>query len=230
MTVRQIDGKTGRTTEPCIMVIFGATGDLTRRKLVPALLNLQLEGLLPEPFAVVGASRREVSNEAFRAALREGVAEFSRRQPDDAQWAQLAERISYVAVDDVESYRRLAEHLAAIDAQHGTRGNRLFYLATPPSVFAPTVTKLGEAGLNRPGQGGDWVRIVVEKPTGRDLASAQSLNRTINGVFRERDVYRIDHYLGKETVQNLLVFRFANAIFEPLWNHKYIDHVQLTVA
>ena len=206
------------------MVIFGASGDLTRRKLGPALYNLLLGGFLPDKLAVVGVARRELSREEFAASLREGIAEHSRRPLEAASWDRLEAGVSYVAADpaDAESFRALARHLPG--------GNRVFYLATPPSAFPPILKALGEAGLNRPGEGGDWARVVLEKPIGTDLASACELNRAVNRVFDERDVYRIDHYLGKETVQNLLVFRFANAIFEPLWNQKYVDHVQITVA
>jgi glucose-6-phosphate 1-dehydrogenase len=214
------------------MVIFGASGDLTQRKLVPALYNLHVDGLLPASFAVCGAARRPLTYEECVARLLEGTRANSRRPVDEATWAELAARISYVPVEtaDPDSYRRLSEHLDRVDREMGTSGNRLFYLATPPSAFPVIVDQLGRAGLNRPCREGGWTRIVVEKPTGRDLASAHELNTTINGIFHERDVFRIDHYLGKETVQNLMVFRFANAIFEPLWNQKYVDHVQITVA
>jgi glucose-6-phosphate 1-dehydrogenase len=223
---------TDRRPDPSTLVIFGASGDLTHRKLVPALYNLLLDGLLPDSFAVVGVARREMDDETFIAGLKEALREHSRRPLEDAAWRRLAEHISYVAVDgdDGEGYRRLAQHLDELDGERDRGGNRLFYLATPPSAFEPIVKQLGEAGLGRPGKGGDWARIVVEKPIGHDLASATELNETVNRVFPEGAVYRIDHYLGKETVQNLLVFRFANAIFEPLWNQKYVDHVQITVA
>jgi glucose-6-phosphate 1-dehydrogenase len=214
------------------MVIFGASGDLTRRKLVPALYNLLLDDLLPESFAVVGVARRKMSREEFVANLREGIESFSRRPLDQDRWERLAQGISYVTADtdDAGGYRSLADHLATVDGERGTRGNRLFYLATPPSAFPIIVQLLGEVGLHQPGEGGEWARIVIEKPIGRDLQSATELNQTVNRTFHERDVFRIDHYLGKETVQNLLVFRFANAIFEPLWNQKYVDHVQITVG
>ncbi|HKQ62510.1 MAG TPA: glucose-6-phosphate dehydrogenase [Candidatus Polarisedimenticolaceae bacterium] len=221
-----------RPVSPCALVIFGASGDLTQRKLVPALYNLYLDGHLPESFAVVGVARRKMGAAEFVAAVRAGIAEHSRQPLDPARWEELAKRISYVEADTVDpaAYARLKAHLERIDAEHGTAGNRLFYLATPPSAFAPIVEQLGQAGLNRPSQPEARTRVVVEKPIGHDLASALALNRTLNAVFHERDVFRIDHYLGKETVQNLLVFRFANAIFEPLWNQKYVDHVQITVA
>jgi glucose-6-phosphate 1-dehydrogenase len=220
-----------RGAQPCTVVIFGASGDLTRRKLVPALYNLQLDRLLPTSFAVAGVARREISGEAFVSRMREGIEQHSRRDLNEEVWQETASGLSYVAAgSDEEGFRRLAEHLDRLDAERGTGGNRLFYLATPPSAYPGVVRGLESAGLQRPGKGGYWSRIVLEKPIGHDLSSASELNRTVNGVFDEADVFRIDHYLGKETVQNLLVFRFANAIFEPLWNHKYIDHVQLTVA
>ncbi len=212
------------------MVIFGASGDLTARKLVPALYNLQVEGSLPEPFAVVGASRKDLTREAFLAQLREGLEAHSRRALDEEAWERLADRISYVQCESEADYDKLAAHLDTLDADRGTAGNRLFYLATPPGPFPTIVSRLGDAGLNRPGKNGRWARVVVEKPIGTDSETARELNDTINRVFDEHAVFRIDHYLGKETVQNLLVFRFANAIFEPLWNQKYVDHVQLTVA
>ena len=220
------------TTDPCLMVIFGATGDLTQRKLLPALYNLKLEGLLPEPFGVVGASRRDIGTDAFRASQREGVERFSHQVLDNELWDRFSSALTYspCSFDDPEGYRLLAEHIEQRESELGTRGNRLYYLAVPPSAFPVILNRMAEAGLNRPGQGGSWCRIVVEKPIGTDLVSARELNGIVNRVFPEQDVFRIDHYLGKETVQNLMVFRFANAIFEPLWNTKYVDHVQITVA
>jgi len=220
-----------RGAAPCTLVIFGGSGDLTRRKLVPALYNLQLDRLLPASFAVVGVGRHAVEREAFVASLRESALVHSRRPVTEDLWRDLAGGVSFVAAGDGEDdYRRLAAHLDAVDRERGTSGNRLFYLATPPSAFPGIVRGLGHAGLQRPGAQGTFSRVILEKPIGRDLASALELNRTVSQTFEEQAVYRIDHYLGKETVQNLLVFRFANAIFEPLWNHKYIDHVQITVA
>jgi glucose-6-phosphate 1-dehydrogenase len=220
-----------RGAEPCTVVIFGASGDLTRRKLVPALYNLHLDRLMPPSFAVVGVARSKMSSDAFVASLREGAQAHSRRGPNEEIWREIASRLSYVtAGGEKEDYHRLAEQLDRLDRERGTGGNRLFYLATPPSAFPKIVRNLEATGLHRPARGGRWSRIVLEKPIGHDLPSAKELNRAVNGVFDEPDVFRIDHYLGKETVQNLLVFRFANAIFEPLWNHKYVDHVQLTVA
>jgi glucose-6-phosphate 1-dehydrogenase len=212
------------------VVIFGATGDLNRRKLLPALCNLHKDRLLPPSFAVVCVGRHPLDVVALTASLREGVVEHSRREIDDDLWSDVARGLSYVDADDAAGYGRLGEHLDRVDRDRGTAGNRLFYLATPPSGFAPIVELLGRSGLNRPRRPGAWSRIVVEKPIGTDLETARELNRVLNRVFDERDVFRIDHYLGKETVQNLLVFRLANAIFEPLWNRKYVDHVQLTAA
>jgi len=224
--------ESGQAPDPCTLVIFGASGDLTRRKLVPALYNLLIDGLMPERFAVVGVARRELSDEAFAESLRSGIESFSRRPLDEKAWQRIRGRIAYVSADtdDEAGYRELARVLDETDRKHGSGGNRLFYLATPPSAFPVIVKRLGEAGLNRPTGGESWRRLVLEKPIGRDLRSARELNRQVNRVFREKEVFRIDHYLGKETVQNLLVFRFANAIFEPLWNQKYVDHVQITVA
>ena len=221
-----------RAALPSAVVIFGASGDLTHRKLVPALYNLALDRLLPGGGELVGVARRDITEHAFADGLREGIERHSRRPLDAEVWAELAPRISYVSTtfEDIDGYHRLAKHLASLDRDRGTEGNRLFYLATPPSAFPVIIERLAEAGLNRPGKGGRFSRIVIEKPVGHDLESARQLNDVVNRVFEEKDVYRIDHYLGKETVQNLLVFRFANAIFEPIWNQKYVDHVQLTVA
>jgi len=229
---QSVDGlRPSQAPDPCCLIIFGASGDLTRRKLVPAVYNLLLDGLLPAEFAVVGTARRELTAEAFAGNLRQGVEDHSRQSMDQEGWEQVAARTSYVALGkDPSGYRRLAEHLDGVDRKLGTGGNRLFYLSIPPSAIPAVIHGLQEAGLNRSGQNGGWTRIIVEKPIGHDLESARELNRVINGAFDERDVFRIDHYLGKETVQNLLVFRFANAIFEPLWNQKYVDHVQITVA
>ncbi len=220
-----------RGVEPCVLVIFGASGDLTRRKLAPALYNLQVDRLLPRSFAIVGVARSPMPDSEFRTALREGVAAHSRRPIDERLWGEIEQGLSYVPVgDELDGFVRLREHLERLDRERGTSGNRLFYLAVPPSAFRPIVSLLAKAGVSEPGAGGSWCRVVLEKPIGHDLASASDLNDAINAVFDEEDVFRIDHYLGKETVQNLLVFRFANSIFEPLWNHKYIDHVQITVA
>jgi len=221
-----------RDAESCTLVIFGATGDLTRRKLGPALYNLKLDGLLPESLAVVGISRQDLTTEDFRKMMHEGIESHSRRPLETAAWQSLESSLSYISnpTGSPDDYARIVKHLDAMDERHGTGGRRLFYLAVPPSAFPKIVAGLGSAGLQHPARPEGWSRIVVEKPIGRDLESAETLNRAVNEVFSEQDVYRIDHYLGKETVQNLLVFRFANAIFEPLWNQKYLDHVQITVA
>ncbi len=221
-----------RTPEPCVMVIFGATGDLTSRKLVPALYNLARERRLPAGFSVVGFARRDWNDDTFRQVLLEGVNANSRSGPaDPVLWQNFAEGISYVRSDfgEPEGYDRLAEQLRRIDAQRGTGGNRVFYLATPPDTYPTIIQQLGAHGLAH-SNGSDWTRIIVEKPFGRDLESARALNQQLLAVFDEDQIYRIDHYLGKETVQNILVFRFANGIFEPIWSRRYVDHVQITVA
>ena len=212
-----------RPADPCTMVIFGATGDLTRRKLMPALASLAAKGVLPEPFTVVGYAIDPWDDARFRQELQAGA--------DPQRWRDFAQHLFYLPGDfrDPTGYARLRERLDHIDAERGARGNRLYYLATPPGFFGAIVRGLDAAGLAREtGQG--WRRIVIEKPFGRDLASARALNQEIMAVFTESQIYRIDHYLGKETVQNLLVFRFANRIFEPLWNREYVDHVQITAA
>ncbi len=220
-----------RTPEPCTMVIFGATGDLTHRKLVPALYNLHRERLLPPGFSAIGFARRDWSDEYFRQTLYDDAKEFSRSGLEDPLWHSFAEGVTYnrSTFDDPAGYQALADKLNQLDEQRGTGGNRLFYLATPPESYAPIIQQLGAAGLNESPNGG-WTRIIIEKPFGHDLASARALDAEVHKVFDESQVYRIDHYLGKETVQNLLVFRFANGIFEPVWNRSYIDHVQITVS
>jgi glucose-6-phosphate 1-dehydrogenase len=221
-----------RQAPPVAVVIFGASGDLAGRKLVPALFDLQQAGLLARRFAVLGFSRSALSDEDFRGSMREGVQRFARHKPvDERGWQEFSSALHYQCgqFDDPSSYRELADRLAEIDREHGTAGNRLFYLATPPEVFPVIIRQLGAAGLNRPRDEG-CVRIVIEKPFGTDLKSARMLNHEILQVFTETQVYRIDHYLGKETVQNILAFRLANGIFEPIWNRNYIDHVQITVA
>lgn len=210
-----------RHAAPCTLVIFGATGDLTRRKLVPSLLRLSQNGLLPPGFSVVGFARRDKSNEEFRADLGEEV-EGS---------GAFAEGIFYHRSDfaDREGYASLETLLEKMDRDRGTRGNRIFYLATPPSAYSGILENLSAAGLSAE-KGGSFSRVIVEKPFGRDLATATALNNQVAKAFAEKQVFRIDHYLGKETVQNILALRLSNGIFEPLWNEKFVDHVQITVA
>ena len=226
-----------RTSDACAVVIFGASGDLTRRKLVPALYNLAWGRSLPGGFAIVGVARREKTDESFRAELREAVTQFSRRRPiDQALWGDFERGITYVrgAADDLNTYATLRTTLERMDLERGTRGNRLFYLAVPPAEFGHIVEGLRASRLvappGREASGGVWTRVVFEKPFGHDLASARALNDAVASAFDESQVFRIDHYLGKETVQNLLVFRFANSLFEPVWGREHVDHVQITVA
>jgi glucose-6-phosphate 1-dehydrogenase len=222
---------------PAVFVIFGSTGDLTRRKLVPALYNLKESGLLSDELAVVGVGRQPLDTEGFRAQLREAAGEFIRndRQSDsdwdEARWRWLEERLTYVEGDfrRPETYRALAETCARLDQERRTGGNYLFYLATPPQFFCEIGEFLGQSGLGIE-ENGRFRRVIVEKPFGSDLESARALNDRIRQVLHERQIYRIDHYLGKETVQNILFLRFANGIFEPIWNRRYVDHVQITVA
>src|SRR3954449_11980225 len=217
--------------QPCAIVIFGATGDLTHRKLIPALYNLAADGELPPAVAVVGVARRDKNDEGFRKELEESVRKYSRQNVRDEIWKTFSQSISYHRTEfhDLKGYESLAERLQQIDKERGTRGNRLFYLAVAPDQFDDIVGNLKEAGLNRAPEG-SWARVIVEKPFGTDLASARELNRIVNNSFSEPQTYRIDHFLGKETAQNILVLRFANAIFEPLWNTRYIDHIQITAA
>ena len=217
-----------RLPDPCALVIFGASGDLTRRKLVPALFGLAAKQLLPAGLTVIGSARSDGNDTSFRNEMREAVEAAASPDPvDPATWDAFAAGLRYVrsGPDDPEGLERLAEALGRADRERGTDGNRLFYLALPPSLTEAISRPL--AGL---GRAGGWTRVIVEKPFGRDLESALALNRALASGFGERGVYRIDHYLAKETVQNLLVFRFANAVFEPTWNRHFIDHVQITVA
>jgi glucose-6-phosphate 1-dehydrogenase len=223
--------KTGRQADPCTMVIFGASGDLTKRLLVPALYNLKHAKLLPEGFRLIGVARSEHPNEAFREDFTKAIKDFATTQVAMDEWDDLVSRVSYQsgAFDDPATYQRLLDDL--IDAGGGPDaiGNCLFYLATAPEFFATIVERLAAAGLTRE-EGDSWRRVIIEKPFGHDLESARALNADLQAVLSERQIYRIDHYLGKETVQNIMVFRFANGIFEPLWNRDHIDHVQITVA
>jgi glucose-6-phosphate 1-dehydrogenase len=216
----------GKMAGPCVFVLFGASGDLTKRKLVPALFNLVRAKLLPDSFAVMGVSVDELDKESFRKQVSEFL---PTNDATSLEW--LRNRLFYECGDfsDANMFTRLRDRLAEIDAKQHTEGNYLFYLATAPKFFAPIVQQLGRAELSRQ-ENGHWRRVVIEKPFGQDLDSAKTLNRDIKAVLEENQIYRIDHYLGKETVQNIMVFRFDNAIFEPIWNRRYIDHVQITNA
>jgi glucose-6-phosphate 1-dehydrogenase len=216
---------------PCIMVIFGAAGDLTKRKLIPALYNLKKSNLLSDNFAVIGVARAEYNDEEFRRRLRDDMNEFATEEIDEELWNWLAERLYYLSGDfnDNQTFARLKESLERVDNERHANGNYFFYLAAAPKYFAPVVQQLGTAGLTEEKET-YWRRVVIEKPFGRDLESARTLNRDIKQVLEENQIYRIDHYLGKETVQNILIFRFGNGIFEPVWNRRYIDCVQITAA
>ena len=217
--------------EPFSLVIFGASGDLTNRKLIPALWSLYAARTLPEPFVIIGTARTEMSDEAFRDKMRQGVREFARlRIPNDNVWARFAASLHYVPGDpnDPALYGRLRAALEDVERRHGGPANRLYYLSTPPSLYDDITGQLGKADLAE--ERGGWTRIIVEKPFGHDLRSAQELNQLVTSVFSEEQVYRIDHYLGKETVQNVLALRFANGILEPLWNRNHVAEVQMTVA
>ncbi len=217
--------------QACSIVIFGATGDLTMRKLIPAVYNIAADGELPPAVAVIGFARRPKTDEQFRTEQEESTRKFSRQQVRDEIWTTFAQGLFYHQAEfhDAEGYKKLAERLDQIDKERGTGGNRLFYLAVAPDQFETIIKNLKEAGLNRSRDGG-WARVIVEKPFGTDLASARELNEVVRSAFREEQTYRIDHFLGKETAQNILVLRFANAIFEPIWNGRYIDHIQITAA
>jgi len=220
-----------RRPDPCVVVIFGASGDLTKRKLLPALFHLEQSGMLPKEFAVVGVARRPLGD-SFAQDMREGIVSGGGVDEKDAKLGPFIDRVKYHAMnfDDDGGYEQLKTTLAGLDQKYGTKGNRLFYLATSPEYFADIVNRLGAHGMNTPPQGADWARAIIEKPFGHDLDSARALNDDVNKVFSEQQIFRIDHYLGKETVQNILVFRFANGIFENVWNRNYIDHVQITAA
>src|SRR6185436_3111485 len=216
---------------PCVMVIFGASGDLTKRKLIPALYNLKQSKLLPDNFSIIGIARAEMSDEEFRTRLRDEMNEFATEKVDAQIWQWIADRLFYLSGDfeDDKTFDRLKQSLEKLDAGHNGEGNYLFYLATAPNYFASVVKRLGAAGLTSE-EDGHWRRAIIEKPFGRDLDSARKLNQEIKEVLKEQQIYRIDHYLGKETVQNIMVFRFGNGIFEPIWNRRYIDHVQITAG
>ncbi|MBI5344058.1 MAG: glucose-6-phosphate dehydrogenase, partial [Deltaproteobacteria bacterium] len=219
---------------PSTMIIFGATGDLTKRKLLPALYRLQSLNLLPDIFNIVGFSTRPLSDGDFRGLAAEAIKEFSRQRPiNDETQRKLTDNAFFISssFDDEAGFRKLAERLSGIDKRCGTPCERLFYLATPPSFFTTIVEMLSISGVSAgKGDGGRWAKLIIEKPFGTDLDSARKLNSLILKYFDEEQVYRIDHYLGKETVQNMLFFRFANGIYEPIWNRRYIDHIQITAA
>jgi glucose-6-phosphate 1-dehydrogenase len=223
--------RVGRPGDPCIMVIFGAAGDLTRRKLIPALYNLASEQLLSREFAILGIARSPMSTEQFRDKVSQDIKTYATGTVDSDLWEWFVRRMHYLSgdFDDANTYIQLRDLLQKLDKDYSTHGNYFFYLATAPTYFAPIVDQLGKAGLveesNR-----QWRRVIVEKPFGRDLDTARTLNQQLRKVLNEKQIYRIDHYLGKETVQNILAFRFANGIFEPIWNRRYIDHVQISVA
>ena len=222
---------TNASAAPCVMTIFGATGDLTRRKLVPALCNLLQEKLLPTQFAIVGFAGNDFDTQSFRKFLAEGIPKVAASPIDPKIWDWMVQRIYYVKGDfqDADAYKRLEAQIAEADKKHDTLGNRLFYLAVSPRFFSPIVKMLGQCCLSKEEEN-RWSRVIVEKPFGHDLASAKQLNQELKQVLTEKQIYRIDHYLGKETVQNVMVFRFSNNIIEPLWNRNYVDHVQITAA
>ena len=228
----QANSKEKQQAPAAVVIIFGASGDLTKRKLIPSLYSLACDNLLAKETFVIGVGRTEFDNEGFRDHLKDGARKHSRLTSErfSAEWKKFSKHLSYLVgdYDDPDTYKRLSKKLKNLDQESGTEGNHLFHMAIPPQVFQDVVKQLGESGLNRSERG--WSRIVVEKPFGRDLESARSLNKTIHQHFDEDQIFRIDHYLGKETVQNLLTLRFANAIFEPIWNRNYIDNVQITVA
>jgi glucose-6-phosphate 1-dehydrogenase len=217
--------------QPCSIVIFGATGDLTHRKLIPALYNLAADGELPPAVAIIGFARRPKSDDDFRKEMEEAVRKFSRQAVRDEIWKTFSQSLFYHQSEfgDEAGYKSLGERLEKTDNERGTRANRLFYFAAGPDQFEAIVKNLKAAGLNRAKEG-SWARVIIEKPFGTDLASARELNRIVNDAFEESQTFRIDHFLGKETAQNILVLRFANAIFEPLWNTRYIDHLEITAA
>src|SRR5215470_2668334 len=223
----------GAGTEPCAVILFGASGDLAKRKVIPAMYDLAQHNSLGERYAIVGFARTPMTDESFRTTIGEAAKTISEVGPiDPAKWDEFASNLYYSAGEygDQNSYGQLARRIAQIGAEKQLGGNRLFYLSTPPEIYRDIVEQLGRAGLARPASPNSWVRIIIEKPFGRDLASARELNKIVLNVFEERQVYRIDHYLGKDTVQNLLVLRFSNGIFEPLWNRNYVDHIQITAG
>ena len=231
-SVTPTPAKAERKPDPCVVVIFGASGDLTKRKLLPALYHLDQSGLLPEDFTVVGVARRDLSA-TFAPDMKDGILKGGGVEANDPKLDPFVERVQYFATnfDDDAGFEKLKAYLADLDAKFKTKGNRLFYLAVAPEFFADIIARLGKHGMATPDEGSsNWVRVIIEKPFGTDLESARKLNDDVNAVLSENQIFRIDHYLGKETVQNILVFRFANGIFEPVWNRNYIDHVEITAA
>jgi len=220
-----------RVPDPCIVVIFGASGDLTKRKLLPALFHLKQQNLLPDEFAVVGVARRDLSA-TFAADMQDGIIKGGGVDAGDSALKPFMEKVKYFATnfDDDAGYEKIKAFLADLDQQFGTKGNRLFYLAVAPEFFADIAQRLSKHGMTKAASKDNFVNVIIEKPFGTDLESAKQLNTEINKVLKERQIFRIDHYLGKETVQNILVFRFGNGIFEPIWNRNYIDHVEITAA
>ncbi len=231
MNAERMTSDTAPPAPPNVMIIFGAGGDLTKRKLIPALFHLCNGGLLPDTFAVVGIDRLEMDDTAFRDGLADAARQHLGSAWNQETWDRLCERLHYMAgnILEVDTYMALCERLSRIDAERDTDGNYLFYLAVPPSLFGPITRYLGDVGLTRETQG-DWRRVIIEKPFGRDVESAKALNDMLHETLDEDQIYRIDHYLGKETVQNMMVFRFSNGFIEPLWNRQHIDHVQISVA
>ncbi|HET7107216.1 MAG TPA: glucose-6-phosphate dehydrogenase [Candidatus Acidoferrum sp.] len=223
----------GTTADPCTVILFGASGDLAKRKVIPAMYDLAQHNSLGERYAIVGFARTPMTDDSFRTTIGEAAKTISEVGPiDPAKWNDFSSNLFYSAGEygNPDSYAQLAKRLAEIDAEKKLGGNRLFYLSTPPEVYKDIVEQLGRAGLAKSTNPNSWVRIIIEKPFGRDLATAKELNKIVLNVFEEKQVYRIDHYLGKDTVQNLLVLRFGNGIFEPLWNRNYVDHVQITAG
>ena len=218
--------------KPCALVIFGAPGDLTHRKLVPALYNLAADGDLPPGMVVIGFARRDKSDDVFRQEMQEATKKFSRQPVQQELWDHFAQNLFYhrSEFDKDEGYKSLAERIGQLDRDHNLGGRRMFYLAAGPEQFEPIISRLKNSGLNQPGAEGGYSRVVVEKPFGTDLPSAHHLNEVVSSAFHESNTYRIDHFLGKETAQNIMVLRFANALWEPLWNNRYIDHIEITAA